>query len=144
MSRALLSKFSSELNVAVVGAPGGLGQAFAEHFTIQPNVEKIHTSPRIQMQFGNEQVESHKMDIQSEQSTQEALNDIGNAILFDIVVVAIGSVHAEHAPPYKTIRDVNIDNFHNIFSVYTYVPALLAKYFLSRRIEAGKRVRHEH
>lgn len=132
MSRALLSKFGSELNVAVVGVSGGLGQAFVEHFSTQPNVTKIHAFSRTQTEFGNDKVESHKMDIQSEQSIQEALDNINDTILFDIVVVATGFLHDENVSPEKNIRDLNIDNFREVFSVNTYGPALLAKYFLPR------------
>ena len=132
MSNNFLSKFGLELNVGVVGASGGLGQAFVEQFASQLHVAKIHTFSRTQIKFENEKVESHQIDIQSEHSIQEALDAIGDTILFDIVVVATGFLHDEHVSPEKTIRDVNMDYFREVFSVNTYGPALLAKYFLPR------------
>lgn len=132
MNTELLSKFEGDLKVAVIGASGGLGQAFVEHFSAQSNVEIIHAFSRNQMKFENEKIENHKMDILSEQSIQDAFTDIGEAVLFDIVVVATGFLHDQNVSPEKAIRDINIDNFHQVFSVNTFGPALLAKHFLPR------------
>ena len=132
MSNNLLLKFGIELNNGVVGASGGLGQAFVKKFVAQPNVAKIHAFSRTHIKFENEKVENHQIDIQSEHSIQEALDAIGDNILFDIVVVATGFLHDEHISPEKTIRDVNMNHFREVFSVNTYGPALLAKYFLLR------------
>jgi NAD(P)-dependent dehydrogenase (short-subunit alcohol dehydrogenase family) len=132
MNSELLSKFDTDLKVAVIGASGGLGRAFVDHLSAQKNVELIHAFSRNQIKFENEKVESHEIDIQSEQSIQNALNTIKPATLFDIVVVATGFLHDKDISPEKSLRDINIDNFRQVFSVNTFGPALLAKYFLPR------------
>jgi short-subunit dehydrogenase len=94
--------------------------------------QKIYAFSKTQIKFENEKVESHQIDIQSEHNIQEALDAIGDTILFDIIVVATGFLLDENVSPEKTIRDVNMNHFREVFSVNTYVPALLAKYFLPR------------
>lgn len=55
-------------------------------------------------------------------------------------MVATGFLYDEHVSPEKTIRDINMDHFREVFSVNTYGPALLAKYFLPRHQRDRKSV----
>ncbi len=132
MNQNLLSKFGTDLNVAVIGASGGLGRAFVDHFAVQPNVAEIHAFSRTNVRFVKENIKHHEINIQIEQSIQEALNGLGKELLFDIVVVATGLLHDENVSPEKSIRDLSIDTFHEVFMVNTYGPALIAKHFLPR------------
>ena len=54
--------------------------------------------------------------------------------------MATGFLYDEHVSPEKTIRDINMDHFREVFSVNTYGPALLAKYFLPRHQRDRKSV----
>lgn len=57
------------------------------------------------------------MDIQSEQSIQNALNNIETSTLFDIVIVGAGFLHDKYITPEKVLRDINNDNLGRVFSV---------------------------
>ncbi len=132
MSHDLLSNFGDHLNIAVVGASGGLGRAFVEHCVAQPNVSSIHAFSRSRTQFKSEKVKKHEIDITSDASIQEAIASVGNTLSFDVVIVATGFLHDDSVSPEKSIRELSLDNFHNVFTVNTYGPALVAKYFLPR------------
>ena len=132
MSHDLLSNFGNQLTIAVVGASGGLGRAFVEHCVEQSNVSNIHAFSRSRAQFESEKVKGHEVDITSEASIQKAIASAGNTLSFDVVIVATGLLHDERVLPEKSIRELSLENFHNVFLVNTYGPALLTKYFLPR------------
>ena len=138
MSNDLLSNFGVDLNVAVIGASGGLGRAFVDHLDAQSNVSVIHAFSRSEVQFGHKKVDSHQMDITSEASIKEAISLVTEALLFDVVIVTTGFLHDENVSPEKSIRDLNFANFHAVFATNTYGPALVAKYFLPR-LQRGRR-----
>lgn len=130
MSEGLLPNFGAGLNVAVIGASGGLGLAFVEHLSAQSNISKIHAFSRSETTFDNVKVESHHIDITSEVSIKDVAESLKNLVLFDIVIVATGFLHDETSSPEKTIRDLSFDNLEKVFAVNTFGPALVAKYFL--------------
>jgi NAD(P)-dependent dehydrogenase (short-subunit alcohol dehydrogenase family) len=132
MSNDLLSKFGNDLNIAVIGASGGLGRASIEHFSAQSNVKKIHAFSRSTIKFDHQKIQSHFIDITSETSIKEAINSIENAQRFDVIIVATGLLSDENIVPEKSIRDLNLDRFHEVFAVNAFGPALIAKYFLPR------------
>jgi len=132
MNHDLLSNFGDHLNIAVVGASGGLGRAFVKLCVTQPNVSSIHAFSRSRAQFKSEKVKKHEIDITSEASILEAIASVGNTLSFDVVIVATGFLHDDSVSPEKSICELSLDNLHKVFLVNTYGPALVAKYFLPR------------
>ncbi len=132
MSHDLLSNFGDQLTIAVVGASGGLGRAFVEHCVAQPNVSSIHAFSRSRVQFESGKVKKHEVDITSEASIQKAIASVGNTLSFDVVIVATGLLHNDSISPEKSMRELSLEKFHNVFLVNTYGPALVAKYLLPR------------
>jgi len=130
MGDTILSNFDGSLTVAVVGASGGLGRAFVQHLSTQSNVAKVHAFSRSKQVFDAPNVQSHYIDITSEESIKNALKNLEVGTLFDVVIVATGFLHSDNTSPEKTIRDVSLENFHDVFSVNTFGPALIAKHFL--------------
>lgn len=130
MHNDILSNFGENLNVAVIGASGGLGQAFVDSFSAQSNVSKIHAFSRSQFTFDNTKVDSHNIDITSEENIKNSVDTLKGKLLFDIVIVATGFLHDVKISPEKTMLNISLENFQEVFAVNTFGPALVAKHFL--------------
>ena len=124
-----LDQFDAPLNLAVIGASGGIGSAFIKLLSDEENISQLHAFSRRKMSLGHEKITSHEIDITDESSIQNAVQNLGD-IKFDIIILASGMLHDETTMPEKSLRDINIDNFNKIFLVNTFAPALVAKYFL--------------
>ena len=131
MSEDILSSFSENLNVAVIGASGGIGRAYIEHFAASDKVDHIFAFSRSDAAFDSDKVVSHSIDITDEDSIQAAAASVGDHKL-DIIVVATGILHGEDLMPEKSIRDLGLAQFEQIFAINTFGPALIAKHFLPR------------
>lgn len=131
MSDNLLSNFGNNLNVAVIGASGGLGRSITTHLCAQSNVSEIHAFSRSETSFDHKKVQNHRIDITSEESIKTAVSALKDNISFDIIIVATGLLHDDAISPEKTMRDLNFEHFQDVFAVNTFGPALLAKYFLT-------------
>lgn len=132
MKDIILSKFGNDLNVAIVGASGGLGNAFVEHFLTQDNVHKIHAFSRSQSTFDHEKIVNHTIDITKEESVENAILSAGDDLFFDIVIIATGFLHGDDIAPEKSMRDLSMHSFEEVFAINTFGPAMCAKYFLPR------------
>jgi NAD(P)-dependent dehydrogenase (short-subunit alcohol dehydrogenase family) len=132
MNDNILSKFGDNVTVAVIGASGGIGCAFLEHLSAQPNVTQINAFSRSKPAFDHTKIEYSALDITAEDTIKTAIDTLDDNTLFDIVIVATGILHDETTTPEKTIRDLNLDTFQKIFAINTFGPALIAKHFLPR------------
>ena len=140
MNDNLLSNFGSDLQVAVIGASGGIGRAFVEQLQAQNNVSEIHAFSRSNVAFNNDKVTPHTIDIVSESSIKQAVDELDAGLLFDVIIVAVGLLHDDTLFPEKSIRDVSLENFQRIFAVNSFGPMLLAKHFLPRLVKDSKSV----
>lgn len=140
MNNNILEGFGTDLNVAIIGASGGLGRAFVERLSVQSNVTKLHAFSRSSVKFDHEKVENHIIDIALETSVKEAVDGVGKDQLFDIVIVATGFLHDGNISPEKSMRDLSMESFQDVFAANTFGPALVAKYFLPRLRRDSKSV----
>lgn len=129
MPNNTLDQFDTPLNVAVIGASGGIGSAFIKLLSDEGNISQLHAFSRRKMSLGHEKITSHIIDITDEGNIQNTVQNLGD-IKFDIIILASGMLHDETTMPEKSLRDINIDNFNKIFLVNTFAPALVLKYFL--------------
>jgi len=122
----ILSNFDDDLNVVVIGAGGGIGQAFIQHLSQSKKVKFLHAFSRQKPDLPD-RVVWNGIDIMDEESVKAAAGMIEEKI--DIVLVAIGMLYDDKTQPEKSVRDINIENFEKIFAVNTIAPALMIKYF---------------
>jgi len=127
MGASLLSDFSDHLRVAVIGASGGVGSAFVRHLSAQDNVDAVYAFSRSEAVFDNAKVTCGTIDILDEESVKAAAARVEGAL--DIVIVATGFLHAGDVKPEKSLRDLDMDQFHDVFAVNAFGPAMVAKYF---------------
>ncbi len=132
MNTDLLSTFSHNLNVAVIGANGGIGRAFVDLFSKQPQVETVLAYSRSDPGVSHPKVQPVHIDITSDSSVQKAVESIDGTTFLDIVIVATGMLHNDHIKPEKSLKDLSMTQFAEVFSINTFGPAILAKYFLPK------------
>jgi NAD(P)-dependent dehydrogenase (short-subunit alcohol dehydrogenase family) len=125
-----LSSFSGDLTVAVIGASGGIGSAFIDHLTGHSQILSLHAISRGAAKTKNNKVINHKFDITDEKNLENIANEIKKSGPLDIIILATGILHQEDTMPEKSLQDINKKNFDKIFSVNTFGPALVMKYFL--------------
>ena len=140
--------FGADLNVAVIGATGGLGQSFVQYFQQSTAVKKIwalsRTLPHKQVddQTFQEKCSWIKADLDHEQTIDSAAKLIRDKSKnLHIVIVAVGILHNnEEIFPEKTWKTLNSKSLEILFRANTFGPALAAKHFLPLLIRNQKSV----
>jgi NAD(P)-dependent dehydrogenase (short-subunit alcohol dehydrogenase family) len=135
---SVLNSFPQELNVAVVGASGGIGAEFVRQLAGDAHVARVHALSRKPLDSVDEKVVSTPVDIGDEDSVAAAAASLD---LLDLVVVATGILHRGDAvQPEKALRDINADAMMEVFRINAVGPALVAKHFLPKLRRNGKAV----
>lgn len=124
-----MDSFSYPINVAVIGASGGIGSAFVKALALQGNVDKIYAFSRSKTNFESARVVSEYIDITDEDSIEAAAKKCGDEL--DIVIVATGMLHNGESLPEKSLRNLDMKAMQECYAINTFGPALVAKHFLS-------------
>jgi len=133
-----LASFSSPINAAVIGASGGLGQAFVKQLENCSVVENIYAFSRSKTYDANEKVESYFLDICDEMDIAEGASRINKPL--HLVLIATGILHDQDVMPEKTIKTIDQEVMERVFLVNTIGPSLIAKHFIPFLPKSGKSV----
>lgn len=134
----LLSSFRSGSSVGIVGASGGIGRALVELLTSEAGVNEVHAFSRSPVDWDQEKVRSHFLDLTDERSIEEAATDAAAASPLDLIIVASGILHRDgELMPEKSMRELNSKVLAEVLAVNTIGPAMVAKHFLPK-------LRHNH
>jgi NAD(P)-dependent dehydrogenase (short-subunit alcohol dehydrogenase family) len=126
-----LSTFPKSFNVAIIGASGGIGNAFAQQLDGHDHVGQVYRFSR--------SVPGHiKMDISDEQTIQSAASYVDKPL--HLVIVASGLLHGKDLMPEKSLRDLNAENMRKVMEVNMIGPSLVAKHFLPLFSREGKSI----
>lgn len=137
----LLSSFRRDCNVAVIGASGGVGQAFVELLAEDDNVGSLYAFCRSPKVIGNERTHSHRLDLTDEASIETAADVATEALPLDLVIVASGILHrGAQISPEKSMREIDPQSMAEVLAVNTIGPALVAKHFLPKLGKGHKTV----
>ncbi|MEO0997734.1 MAG: SDR family NAD(P)-dependent oxidoreductase, partial [Pseudomonadota bacterium] len=121
----LLSTFSDNPRVVVVGATGGIGAALVRLLAAEAHV--VALSRRGETVPGA--AETAALDLLDEDSIAAAAAAAGDAL--DLVIVATGVLQRRpDVVPEKTWRQFSKQTFDQVFAINTTGPALVAKHFL--------------
>ncbi len=134
----LLSQFDDGMHVAVIGASGGIGNAFVNHLSHNNNVHRVYAFSRSKVKFEHENVSSYYIDICDEDTIHKAAKKIKQPL--SLIVVATGILHESSIRPEKTFRDITLDTLQYIYTINTFGPALVMKHFLPLLPRQGKSV----
>jgi NAD(P)-dependent dehydrogenase (short-subunit alcohol dehydrogenase family) len=125
-----LASFGSQLNVAVLGASGGIGGALADQLAKSPAVTQVFRLSRTPVD--DESGAWLPFDLEDEDTIADAsgvLKQTAGAL--NLVIVATGLLHqAKELQPEKTWRSLNSLSLERAFRINAVGPALVAKHFL--------------
>jgi len=116
-------------NVAIIGASGAIGNAFVEHYSDDQSVNKVFAFSRKKQSYENKKVQSFELDIENQNSIQDAAEKIKENRL-NHIIVATGILHSESFGPEKSIKDINHESMTKVMSVNTIGPSLVGRYFI--------------
>lgn len=133
-----LGSLGRDINVAVVGATGGIGSAFVEALCGSDTVAQVFALSRSEPTAdgtpaeGAGRVRWVPIDIEAEESIRAAADDIrSRAASLHLVIVAIGILHdGDRLRPEKTWRALDAGLLETAFRINAVGPALVAKHFL--------------
>jgi len=127
-----LSSFGADLNVAVIGASGGIGRALADDLAQCPTVAQVFRLSRSHLQSVGNKDRCLSLDLEDETSISDAAAEIKkSARMLHLVVVATGILHVnDQLQPEKTWRSLEGRTLETAFRINTFGPALVAKPFL--------------
>ncbi len=127
-----LASFGDGLNVAIVGATGGIGRALVDDLARCRAVARIFGLSRSAMRAPSERLAWHRLDLEDEPSISDAASAVRrSAGRLDIVVVATGILHdSDRLQPEKTWRALDPAAMERAFRLNSIGPALVAKHFL--------------
>lgn len=125
-----LDSFGTAINAVVVGASGGLGQAFVVGLTRCPTVSQVVRLSRSQPKGGTGAW--YPIELESEDSIVEAASAIKDSLgTLHLVIVATGVLHAgDGLQPEKSWRALSAGAMETAFRLNTTGPALIAKHLL--------------
>lgn len=127
----MLDNFGNNLNIAIFGSHGGIGEALISHLKVSDKVESIYSFSRSNTNFQHHKVIESNIDIEDEESIKLASEVIPQDKKIDIIIIATGLLHnSDGVKPEKSIKDLNADNLAKIYSVNTIGPALIGKHFI--------------
>lgn len=126
-----LGSFGTGLNVAVMGASGGIGGAFVDALTAHPSVGRVF---RLARSFQTDlTTDALHVDLTSEETIAHAATELNEQMgKLDIVLVATGILHNEDASlsPEKTWLALSAEALEAVYRINTVGPTLMAKHFL--------------
>ncbi|MDX1710948.1 MAG: SDR family NAD(P)-dependent oxidoreductase [Rhodovibrionaceae bacterium] len=127
-----MDSFGDGLQAAVIGASGGIGQAFVDHLASIEAVAGVHAFARRQLDVSGGKVTAGRLDLESEDSIAEAAEAAKDAAgELDLVIVATGVLHdGDELQPEKTWRSLEHGALARAYDVNAIGPALVAKHFL--------------
>lgn len=137
----LLQSFPEGLNVAVVGASGGIGEALVRHLDAAANVATVQALTRSPGSGNGTRVRRLPLDVLDEESIRRAAELAAADAPIDVLIVASGVLHLPGPiMPEKTLRELDAEVMAHVLAINTIGPAMVAKHFLPRMRPGTKSV----
>ena len=127
----LLTSFAPQIHAIVIGATGGLGQAFVNTLADDERVLSVLALSRVTAGFASDCVKTIAIDIEDEASIEAAARlTADHEPTYQLVIVATGVLHAAGLSPEKSWKALSADALATAYRINTIGPALVAKHFL--------------
>lgn len=130
----LPTSFFSHINVVIIGASGGIGEALVNNLLVQARVNSVwglsrtHTN---QTHSSHPKYQHLAIDYNSEASIKDAAKQIPLPI--DIVIMATGLLHnGADIRPEKTYKQLSSQTLQDAMLVNMIGPSLVAKHFIPK------------
>lgn len=117
----------------VIGASGGIGEAFIHELVNGGQYSQVHGVSRSVPKQPIESVKYHIITEQNEQSIQTCCQELAQTqIVFSTVICCIGTLHDKSKTgraiqPEKRLEDINAEQLQHYFNVNTILPTLWLK-----------------
>ena len=115
-----MNTFPDGFRALVIGASGGIGQAF---------VQALQTTPRCVQVVGLHRHSEPRVDFDDEASIGAAAAQLRAAGKFNLIVYAAGVLHTADFMPEKKLGDLSYAQLEATFRVNTFGPALVLRHF---------------
>ena len=117
-------------NIIIIGSSGAIGSSFLKYYESENTDNIIYSLSRKSNSSQSDKVINVPIDIEDENSISSASNLCKENGPFDLILVTTGILSDETISPEKSLRHFNKDSISKIFSINTFGPALIAKYFV--------------
>lgn len=125
------TSFAAGMNVAVIGASGGIGSAVLQLLSEDEQVGRVHAFSRSGELPQLSKVRAGRIDLEDEASIAAAAAVSAGDLPLDLVFVASGMLwQGEQLRPEKSLREITPEGLAKLFAVNATGPALVAKHFL--------------
>ncbi|OIP17680.1 MAG: short-chain dehydrogenase [Comamonadaceae bacterium CG_4_9_14_3_um_filter_60_33] len=115
-----MTTFPDGFRALVIGASGGLGQAF---------VQALQANPRCASVVGLSRQSEPRLDFDDEASVAEAAQVLAAGGKFHLIINAAGLLHGADFMPEKKLTDLNYAQLEATFRTNTFGPALVLRHF---------------
>ncbi|MDD2810212.1 SDR family NAD(P)-dependent oxidoreductase [Rhodoferax sp.] len=115
-----MNTFPDGFRALVIGASGGIGQAF---------VALLQANPRCSEVIGLHRKSAPRLDFDDEASIASAANALRAGGKFHLVINAAGVLHTAGFMPEKKLGDLSYAQLEATFRVNTFGPALVLRHF---------------
>jgi NAD(P)-dependent dehydrogenase (short-subunit alcohol dehydrogenase family) len=119
-----------KINAVIVGGSGAIGSEFINILLKDYDINKIYAFSRQKQEFNSDKIIEAKIDLENEESIENASKIIEEKI--DLIIIATGILHNENIMPEKSLREIDNVKFLKILQINTIGPALIAKYFIPK------------
>lgn len=124
----LLQSYGENLNIALIGASGGIGQAMLQQLLESTSVDRVYSFCRKPLEGGPRHTPG-MIDIADEASVIAAAQSLKD-ISLDLVLVTTGVLHGDQLQPEKSIRQLDGDSFQQLMTINSLGPMRVAQHFL--------------
>ena len=115
-----MNTFPEGFRALVIGASGGIGQAF---------VELLQADPRCAEVVGLHRHSAPRLDFDDEASIASAAEALHSGGKFHLIINAAGVLHTSGFMPEKRLGDLSYAQLEATFRVNTFGPALVLRHF---------------
>ena len=112
--------FPEGFRALVIGATGGIGQAF---------VQALRANPRCAVVVGLSRHSVPRLDFDDEVSVADAAKALAPGGKFHLIINAAGLLHSADFMPEKKLADLHYAQFEATFRANTFGPALVLRHF---------------
>jgi len=115
-----MNTFPDGFRALILGASGGIGQAF---------VQTLQANPRCALVIGLHRHAEPRLDFDDEMSIGTAAAQLRASGKFHLIINAAGVLHTANFNPEKKLADLNYAQLEATFRVNTLGPALVLRHF---------------
>ena len=127
-------------NIVVFGASGTIGTAALNYVKQKYPYANIYGFSQRDVENKVDGIRYEKIKYTDELAIAEAADKVALNGNIDLVFVAVGMLHDDTITPEKSLKQLSFDNFEKILQTITFVPAILAKYFLPKMTKNNKSI----